>query len=189
MAKPKAKAAAANGPSEREQWEEQQFLNGFRQIKDIRSNIAAEMGDAKDIYDRIKKAGGFTKADIKWALELDDKDATEIIATMKRRLRIARMFGHGVARQIEMFDADRTPADDRAYGEGLAAGKLRRDASNPYGADSPQGQAWQRGMNDGTEFINRDLADQFETDEGGDEIIKAADPGFGEDGEQREAAE
>lgn len=178
MAKPKA-AVQVNEQSEREQWEEQQFLNGFRQIKNVRSNITAEMGDAKDIYDRLKKAGGFTKADIKWAFELEDKDAVEIIATMKRRLRIARMLGHGVARQIEMFDEDRTPLEDRAYDEGLAAGKQRKeDATNPWGMDSAAGQAWQRGMNDGTAFANKELADFFEDDEDEEppaEIIKGAD--------------
>jgi len=168
----KEKKSAVNGQTEREQWEEQTFLNSFRQIKEHKSDIAGTMGEISGIYDRIKNIG-FTKADVKWAMELDEKDATEIIATMARRLRIARMFGHGVARQIEMFDADRTPAEDRAYGEGLAAGKLRRDAANPYGADSPQGQAWQRGFNDGTEFINKDLASQFET--AGDEIIKGSE--------------
>jgi hypothetical protein len=172
MAKAAAKRSAVNGQTEREQWEEQTFLNSFRQIKEHKSEIAGTMGEIGGIYDRIKNIG-FTKADVKWAMELDEKDATEVIATMARRLRIARMFGHGVARQIEMFD-DRTPADERAYGEGLAAGKLRKDAGNPYGADSPQGQAWQRGMNDGTEFINKDLASQFE-EPSGDEIIKSAD--------------
>ena len=165
----KEKKSVVNGQTEREQWEEQTFLNSFRQIKEHKADIAGTMGEISGIYDRIKNIG-FTKADVKWAMELDEKDATEIIATMARRLRIARMFGHGVARQIEMFDADRTPADDRAYGEGLAAGKLRRDAANPYGADSPQGQAWQRGLNDGTEFINKDLASQFE--DTGTETIK-----------------
>jgi hypothetical protein len=184
MAKAK-EAAAVNGQSEREQWEEQQFLNGYRQIKEHKSDMAGTSGEMAGIYDRIKKLG-FTKADVKWAEELDEKDASEIIATMARRLRIARMFGHGVARQIEMFDADRTPAEDVAYGLGLAAGKLRKEATNPYGADSPQGQAWQRGMNDGTEFINKDLAAQFE-EPAGDELIQGGDDD-GDPFEDQEAA-
>jgi hypothetical protein len=189
MTKAKASAAksAVNGQTEREMWEEQQFLNGFRQIKDHKSEIAGTMGEISGIYDRQKNIG-FTKADVKWAMELDEKDAVEIIQTMSRRLRIARMFGHGVARQIEMFDSDRTPADERAYGEGLAAGKLRRDNANPYGADSPQGQAWQRGFNDGTEFINKELASQFEEPEA--EVIKGAegDP-FGDEEDEFDAAD
>lgn len=166
----KAKAVQAdnkNDQTEREQWEEQTFLNGLRHIKEIRSNIATEMGDAKDVYDRIKRAGGFTKGDIKWAIELEEKDAAEVIATMERRVRIAKMLGHGIARQIEMFSEDRTPIEDRAYDEGLAAGKMRKDGANPYGIDSAAGQAWQRGMNDGTAFANRDLLAQFETSETG----------------------
>lgn len=169
MAKKAAVQQPKNEPSEREQWEEQQFLNGFRQIKEIRSDIAGSMGDAKDVYDRIKKAGGFTKADVKWAMELEDKDAVEVLATMKRRLRIAKMLGHGVARQIEMFDEDRTPIEDRAYEEGLAAGKLRKDMSNPYGLESAAGQSYQRGFNDGTAFANKELADQFLGDDAADD--------------------
>ena len=179
MAKAKSSAGKTpvNGQTDREIFEEQCFLNGFRQIKDIRTNIALEMGDAKEVYDRIKKAGGFTKADIKWAIELEEKDAAEVIQTMERRVRIARMLGHGFARQIELFADDRTPIEDRAYDEGLAAGKMRKeDATNPYGMDSAAGQAWQRGMNDGTEFINKELASQFEEPKG-EELIKGADAG------------
>jgi len=161
-----------NTNSEREQFEEMSFLNAVRQIKDIKSNIATEMGSAKDIYDRIKPLG-FTKGDVKWALELEDKDAGDVIATMQRRVRIAKMLGHGVARQFTFFDEDRTPLEDRAYDEGMAAGKLRKSAVNPYGMDSEAGQAWQRGMNDGTAIANKALADELikaDTDDG--------DPGF-----------
>lgn len=167
--------AGHNVQSEREQFEEQTFLNAVRQINEIQSNIATEMGDAKDIYSRLKNIG-FTKADVKWAMELEEKDAGDVIATMQRRIRIARMLGHGVARQFEMFGEDRTPLEDRAYDEGLAAGKLRKSAVNPYGMDSAAGQRWQQGLNDGTEFINRDLSDAMP-----DELIKAGndtDPGF-----------
>jgi hypothetical protein len=173
-AKEQSATVGHNQQTEREQWEEQQFLNGFRQIKEIRSDIAGAMGDAAGIYDRLKKIG-FTKGDVKWAVELEEKDAGDIIATMQRRLRIAKMFGHGVARQFEMFDQDRAPIEDRAYEEGLAAGKLRKEATNPYGADSAAGQAWQRGMNDGTTFINKELAEQFEDGAKRDELIKGAD--------------
>lgn len=176
-------AEQVNGQTEREMWEEQQFLNGLRQIKDIKTNIALEMGDAKEVYDRIKKAGGFTKSDVKWAIELEEKDAAEVIATMQRRIRIAKMLGHGVARQVEMFE-DRVPIEERAYQEGLAAGKLRKDMTNPYGLESPAGQAYQRGINDGTEFINKELAGQFEEGDGS-ELIKGDagddEPGFDAD--------
>ncbi|QAZ45929.1 hypothetical protein [Mesorhizobium sp. Pch-S] len=173
MAKKPAKADLGHN-SEREQWEEQQFLNGFRQIKEHEADMAGTKGEMAGVYKRLEKLG-FTKADFKWAKELEDEDAPKIIETMRRRLRIARFFGHGVSRQIELFESDRTPADERAYGEGLAAGKLRKDNANPYGADSKQGQAWQRGFNEGTEFINKELAGKFDED-GGSELISGADP-------------
>jgi len=157
----KAKAAKAepghNIQDERAQFEEQQFLNTFREIKDLKSEIGATMGEINEAYKRLKPLG-FTKGDIKWAMELEEKDSGEIISMMQRRIRIAKMLGHGLARQVDLFDQDRTPLEDRAYEEGLAAGKLRKDAANPYGADSAAGQAWQRGFNDGTAFINKELA-------------------------------
>lgn len=183
--------AAAPAPltneDERAQFEEQTFLSVFGKVKAGKSAIGEEMADINEAYKRLKPVG-FTKADIKWAFELEEKDSGEVIATMQRRIRIAKMLGHGLARQIELFDTDRAPIEERAYDEGLAAGKLRKDNANPYGADSAAGQAWQRGMNDGTAFANKDLAAQFE-EKSGDELISGqGDDPFAES-ENLEAAE
>jgi hypothetical protein len=186
MAKPKAAKTAqavSNEASEREQFEEQRFLNAFRQIKGMKSEIGESMAEIKDIYKGLKPLG-FTKGDITWAFELEEKDAGDIIATMQRRIRIAKMLGHGLARQIDLFGEDRTPLEDRAYDEGLAAGKLRKDMASPYGLDSEAGQAFQRGINDGTAFVNKDLSAQFDAS---DELIKAGDDG--EDDPFQDAAE
>lgn len=164
-----------NIQDERAAFEEQTFLNVLREIRDRKSAIGEEMAEINEAYKRLKPLG-FTKADVKWAFELDEKDSGEIIATMQRRIRIAKMLGHGLARQLDLLDQDRTPLEERAYEEGLAAGKLRKDASNPYGADSQAGQAWQKGFNDGTAFINKDLSDAME------------DPAFPEADEEGEAA-
>lgn len=163
--------AGHNVADEREQFIEQTFLNVFREVKASKSEIGEIMSGINEAYKRLKPLG-FTKGDVKWAFELEEKDSGEIIAMMQRRIRIAKMLGHGLARQIELFDEDRTPLEDRAYEEGLAAGKLRKDAHNPYGMDSPAGQRWQVGMNDGTAFANKTLSD---------ELIKSGadgDPGF-----------
>lgn len=178
-----AKAAKKDAPasdhnSEREQWEEQQFLNGLRQIKDLESDMAGTKGEIGGTYKRLE-AVGFDKSDIAWAKELEKKDAPKVIATMQRRIRIAKMLGHSVGRQFEMFEKDRAPATERAYDEGLAAGKMRKDAVNPYGADSKQGQEWQRGFNDGTAFINKDLASKFGNGDG--QIISGDSDVFDDD--------
>lgn len=166
---------ARNDQKEREQYQEQVFLRVFAAVKDGKSAIGEEMAEINKAYKQLKPVG-FTKADIKWAVELEEKDSGEVIATMQRRIRIAKMFGHGLARQIELFDTDRAPIEERAYDEGLAAGKLRKANANPYGADSAAGQAWQRGHNDGSAFANKDLAAQFEDGDDRDELISGADP-------------
>jgi hypothetical protein len=153
-------AAKLEHDNERTQFEEQRFLSAFRQIKELKSDIGATMADINEIYKSLKPLG-FTKGDIKWAFELEEKDAGDILATMQRRIRIAKMLGHGLARQLEFIETDRTPLDDRAYDEGLAAGKLRKEMSCPFDLGSPAGQAWQRGFNDGTAFSNKELADVF----------------------------
>lgn len=161
---------------EQDQLAEQTFLRVFNEVKEGKSDIGERMADINEAYKSLKPHG-YTKADIKFAMELEEKDAGDIIATMQRRIRIAKMFGHGLARQFDMFDEDRTPIEERAYEEGLAAGKLRKDATNPYGADSKAGQEWQRGLNDGHAFANKDLS----------HVMDEPDPEFPD--EEPEAAE
>lgn len=163
-----------NSLTEREHWEQQQFLNGVGQIKDMISEMAGTKGEIGGIYKRLKDIG-FSKADVKWAFELEDKDATEIIATMERRLKIAKMLGHRVGRQFDMFDSDRTPAEDAAYEEGVGAGKTRKPNNNPYAPGSPQGQKWQSGFADGTAFINKELNIAVNGDDGAIPEMAAAE--------------
>lgn len=158
MAKAAKPTKGHNRTTEQEQYEEQQFLRAFGEIADIESSMAGEKGDLAAIYGRMK-AIGFSKADFKFAKSLRDKDVGQIIEDFQRKIRISKMFGHQLGRQAELFDKDRSTAEERAYDEGLAVGKLRGDASNPYDPSSKPGQEWQRGLNDGNEFINKDLAD------------------------------
>lgn len=151
-------AAPLSNEDERAQFEERVFLEVLDTVRDGKSAIGEEMAEINEAYKRLKPVG-FTKADVKWAFELEEKDYAQVIATMQRRIRIAKMLGHGLARQVEMFETDRAPIEERAYAEGLAAGKRRKPNINPYGADSKAGQEWQRGMNDGTAIANKDLAD------------------------------
>lgn len=145
---------------DQEKLDEQRFLNGFREIKELKSDIGGTMGTINGVYKTLK-THGFTKADVKWAFELEEKDSNEVIETMKRRLRIAGMLGHGIARQVELFDEDRTPLAERAYLDGLAAGRLRKDVTNPHDLSTEAGQEWQRGNNDGTSLANLDLSTEM----------------------------
>jgi hypothetical protein len=152
-----------NEKTEQEQYEDQQFLKGFTELKDITSEMAGMKGDMNAVYKRLKDLG-WSKKDYEFAKTLEDKDVGQVIADFERKIRIAKLFGHQLGRQLDMLDADRTPQVDRAYDEGLAAGKLRKSATNPYQAGSEEHQAWQKGMNDGTEFINKALAAEVSPD-------------------------
>ncbi len=162
---PKEAKSKVPANSEREQYEEQQFLRGVRTIQDHKSDIAGTMNEINQVYKHLKQFG-FTKSDVKWAFELEEKDAPEVMATMQRRLRIARFLGHGVARQMELLETDRTPLVERAYEQGLNVGKLRKEMACPFDIGSEAGQAFMRGVTDGTAFINAELAAAIE------------DPGF-----------
>lgn len=146
-----------NEKTPQELYEDQQFLKGFTDLKELRSEMAGTKGDMNAVYKRLKDLG-WTKKDIEFALTLEEKDVGQVVADFERKIRIAKLFGHQVGRQLDLMDKDRTPQADRAYEEGMAAGRLRKSASNPYGPGSQEHQRWQEGFNEGNAFINKDLA-------------------------------
>lgn len=143
--------------TEQELYEDQQFLRGFADLKILKSDMAGTKGDMGAIYKRLKDLG-WSKKDIEFATTLEDKDIGQVIADFERKIRIAKLFGHQLGRQLNLLDADRTPQEDRAYEEGLAAGRLRKnESSSRYDPGSTAGQAWLKGFNEGHAFINREL--------------------------------
>lgn len=146
-----------NTKTDQELYEEQKFLEGYSELKSHTSEMAGIKGDMGAIYKRLKDLG-WTKKDIEFAASLEDKDVGQVIADFERKIRIARMFGHQLGRQLDLMDADRTPQEDRAYDEGFAVGRRRGSSVNPYHAGSAEGQGWQKGFNDGNELANKDLA-------------------------------
>lgn len=142
-----------NQKTEQEVHEERQFIKGFTELKAHKSDMASTKGDMGAIYKRLKDLG-WTKKDVEFAFSLEDKDVGQVIADFERKIRVAKMFGHQLGRQIDLLEQDRTPQAERAYEEGLAAGKLRKSASNPYQPGTEEFQNWQKGMNDGTAWIN-----------------------------------
>lgn len=147
-----------NEKTEQELMEDQQFLRGFTTIKTLEADMAGKKGDIGAEYKRLKDLG-WSKKDIEFAKTLEDKDVGQVIADFERKIRVAKLFGHSLGRRVDLFSEDRAPLEDRAYDEGLAAGKLRKaEASNPYAPGSPAGQNWLKGFNEGHAFVNRDLA-------------------------------
>lgn len=149
--------------------QERAFIREFTAIHDAETEMAEQKGVLSGIYKRLENAG-FTKDDVKWAKELQKKNVSEVVATMKRRIAIATIMGHAIGRQMEMFDKDRTPIEDAAYLEGLGAGRMRKANANPYGMETVAGQSWQKGFNEGNVEANAALAEAMN-----DNIIKAGD--------------
>lgn len=146
-----------NEKTPQEQYEDQQFLRSYQEIKQHESEMAGTKGEMGQAYKRLKDLG-WSKKDIEFAKSLEDKDVGQVIADFERKIRIARLFGHQLGRQLELLEKDRTPQEDRAYDEGLAAGKLRKSATNPYQPGGKEFNRWQEGLADGTKFINADLS-------------------------------
>ncbi len=147
--------------------QERAFLREFTALQEAETEMAEQKGVLSGVYKRLENAG-FTKDDVRWAKDLQKKNVSEVVATMKRRLAIATIMGHAIGRQMEMFDNDRTPLEDAAYLEGLGAGRLRKQNHNHYGMETLAGQAWQKGFNDGTAEVNAALSEAMN-----DNLIKA----------------
>jgi hypothetical protein len=145
-----------NEKTAQELYEDQQFLKGYTDIKSHESAMAGTKGDLGAVHKRLKDLG-WSKKDVEFAKSLEEKDVGQVIADFERKIRIAKLFGHRVGRQIDLLKSDSATEADRAYDEGRLAGMMRKPNVNPYAMGSEKYDAWQRGNNDGHAFINEDL--------------------------------
>ncbi len=177
--KPKAKAAEAvqGHNSGIDPKREAVFIREFANIKAAEVDMAETKGQMSGIYKRLETAG-FSKEHVAFAKSLEKKNVAEVIADFEMKIAIARIMGHAAGRQLDMLDKDRTPIEDIAYLDGLAAGKMGRSAANPYGMETIAGQRFQAGMNDGTAFRNKAINEAVNGKEG-EQLIKGGDDGDG----------
>lgn len=148
-----------NSTDENDRLAQAVFMDSLRQIIDGKASIASTMGGLAGVYKRLSDFG-ITKADVRWALDLRERDAPKVLAEMRRRLRIAGWFGHQLSRQLTLLDEDRTPIEDSAFDAGHAVATMRGStAENPHDLSTIAGQAWQRGYNEGTALMNSALAE------------------------------
>ena len=169
--------------SDREKFEDQQIIKAFGEIEELESQGAGVRGKLGNVYKEVAKYGGFTKADIKWAVGIKDEDAPAVYAEMKRRFRLMGILGFNVSAHRDLFEgADLEPLEDKAFTAGLKSGRWGQANVNPYGGDHEAHQAWQRGYNQGADERKESLekAADFLAEE--DSLIKGADtPGEGDD--------
>ncbi len=151
-----------NEKTAQELYEDQQFLKGYADIKKSQSEMAGTKGGMNAVYKRLKDLG-WSKKDIEFAQSLEEKDVGQVIADFERKIRIAKLFGHRIGRQMSLLNNDGASEGDRAYEEGRLAGMLRKANLNPYPMGSESYSEWQRGNNDGHAFINQDLQTAIKT--------------------------
>lgn len=169
-----------NEKTPQEDYEDQQFIKSYSALNGLRSEMAGTKADMGAIYKRLKDLG-WSKKDVEFAQSLEDKDVGQVIADFERKIRIARLLGHSLGRQMSLLDEDRTPQEDRAYEEGKAIGMLRKQSSNPYQPGSREFNRWAKGNKDGTAFVNADLAAAIGAIADGDEEDEDTAEDEGED--------
>jgi hypothetical protein len=156
--------------------QERAFIREYSAIKEAESEMAEQKGILSGIYKRLENAG-FDKDDIAFAKSLEKKNVAEVQSKLLRRFAIATIMGHPISWQLNLFTNERTPLEDAAYMAGLGVGRLRKPMANPYGMETVAGQAFQRGVNEGTAEANAALAEAMN-----ENLIKAGD----EDSEDQE---
>jgi hypothetical protein len=145
-----------NEKTDQELYEDQQFLRGFGELNGLRSDMAGTKGDMNAVYKRLKDLG-WSKKDLEFAQSLEDKDVGQVVADFERKIRIAKLFGHRIGRQLDLLADDKTPEVDRAFEAGRAAGVLRKTVANPYQPGTAEYERWEDGNKDGHQFINKEL--------------------------------
>jgi len=179
------KGRGHNEKTEQELYEDQQFLRGYSEIQGLRSDMAGTKGDMNAVYKRLKDLG-FTKKDVEFAQSLEDKDVGQVISDFERKIRIARLFGHQLGRQLDLLEKDKTSEQERAFEAGRAAGQLRKQVANPYQPGTREYEKWEDGMKEGTQFINREMGKAMGVDEGRSDD---ADDGDEDENENDEAGD
>ncbi|MFG1245750.1 hypothetical protein [Xanthobacter flavus] len=95
--------------------------------------------------------------DIKLSIQLETPEGeAEFKEEMDRKARVARWKGLPIGMQASLFVEDRTPGDERAFGEGKRAGMAGKERRAPYDAATSQFRKWLEGYDAGQE-VNRSL--------------------------------
>lgn len=101
------------------------------------------------------KSDGFKVLHMQIADQLiTPKGEKKVHADVKDRLWVARMIGHALGKQMDLFEApDRTPSVDRAYADGRTASIDNEPRKPPHHPSTEQYGEWMRGYNDHQEEL------------------------------------
>jgi len=164
MAK-KALRVVANDDNEltdAEKVKEQRFLNGLGNLRKLELDLDDVKVDIK-AETKVLTGLGYTKDQIKFALSIDEEDRSKVIEDMQQRIRILTLLGVGAGRQLSLIESDPLPLEERAYHNGLAAGRQRKDVTNPMPPGTREYERWEDGNREGHQLANAALAEAMDS--------------------------
>jgi ribosome modulation factor/uncharacterized membrane protein len=132
-------------------------MHHVRALLDINDRLKPLKDERKQAR-ALAKADGFKLSEIDAAMRLATMEDTSIfVAEIHELIEIAKAFNAlPPGEQGDLFP-DRRPADERCFDEGKVAGLAGKQPEPPYGADSPNGQAWLKGWHAGQQVMRDTL--------------------------------
>jgi hypothetical protein len=135
-------------------------------LKRAKASSKNAQGDLKAILNKLDASGLHTKAAVD-ALKIVDKGKKEeTVEYIQKLLAYLRIMGEPLQKaQLDLFESgpEPQPLDEKAYADGLRAGRLDDPYDNPHDPNSESGRQWQAGFDKGQE--ERRLILAMETEE------------------------
>lgn len=164
------------------------------QIRRAQEEASSAQGTARAALSKAEGKGINLPAAKRALKILKSGKAEEFTAEMQELLRYLNILGFGIKKsQLDLFETATTlaPIDEKAFEDGLRAGRLGEAADNPHDLSTPAGQQWLSGHHKGSDERRLVLAMQAEEesetevvdpdDVGDDQADLEDDAPFGED--------
>lgn len=137
------------------------------QIRRAQEEASSAQGTARAALSKAEGKGINLPAAKRALKILKSGKAEEFTAEMQELLRYLNILGVGIKKsQLDLFETATTlaPIDEKAFDDGLRAGRLGEAADNPHDLSTAAGQQWIKGHYQGSEERQQVLAMQAEED-------------------------
>jgi hypothetical protein len=149
------------------------------QIRRAQEEASSAQGTARAALSKAEGKGINLPAAKRALKILKSGKAEEFTAEIQELLRYLNILGVGIKKsQLDLFETATTlaPIDEKAFEDGLRAGRLGEAADNPHDLSTAAGQQWLKGHHKGSEERRLILAMQAE-EESETKIVDAEDAG------------
>ncbi len=131
------------------------WFSAKRRIVSLKEQVAALNLEMRGEFSQLKADLGLLRADVEYALSLDDDNAEE---KHKRRMMLARWEQSPIGLQADLFGGvDRTPDIEVAYARGKKHGLAGDPCIPECDPSTPQHQRYMMGFHDGQAVLARGI--------------------------------